>query len=84
MNRRKKQDPQVAVDAWNAKYPVGTEVEFQSYKPDGPVDRYKTSTEAEVLSGHTAVVWLTGKSGCVCLDHCKAVAVPQAQGVAHA
>ncbi|WP_256701045.1 hypothetical protein [Caballeronia sordidicola] len=31
---------------------------------------YVTRTPAEVLSGHTAVVWLDGKSGCVAVSHC--------------
>ena len=28
-----------------------------------------TRSHAEVLSGHTAVVWITGCVGCVCLSH---------------
>ncbi len=29
------------------------------------------ATEAQVLGGHTAVVWLAGVSGCVALSHCE-------------
>ncbi|MGV2904634.1 hypothetical protein [Achromobacter sp. AGC25] len=36
---------------------------------------FKTKTEAEVLSGHTAVVWLEGKRGCVAVSHCTPVPV---------
>ena len=32
---------------------------------------FTTRTGASVLSGHTCVVWLNGKSGCVTVDACK-------------
>lgn len=59
--------------AWNAKNPIGTMVSYESVIGMGETHRARTRTEAQVLSGHTAVVWLGGKSDCVCLDHCTVV-----------
>lgn len=60
---------QAEVDAFNARLPVGGEVDYFEYE-GAPVKRFKTRTEAQILSGHTAVVWLAGKAGCVCVSHC--------------
>ncbi|QGZ56704.1 hypothetical protein [Paraburkholderia acidiphila] len=60
-------------DAFNHRVKVGQFVDYRSHLPDGPITRYRTRTEASVLSGHTAVVWLEGKSGCVCVSHCAPV-----------
>jgi hypothetical protein len=55
---------------WNAKYPIGTEVEYHPVI-GGPEHRVRrTRSAAAVLSGHTAVVWLGSESGCVALDAC--------------
>lgn len=67
--------PEMAVVEWNAKIAVGDEVEYRSY-PDSEPEVFKTRTPAEVLSGHTAVVWLEGKAGCVCVDACRKVESP--------
>lgn len=67
-----------AVDAFNKKFPVGTEVLYRS-SPGGPVLRTKTRSEAEVLSGHTAVVWVDYVSGCVALDAVAAIDEPAAE-----
>jgi hypothetical protein len=62
-------------DDWNARYPIGTQVQYH-FVIDGPEYRLRTTrTEARILSGHTAVVWLDGESGCVCLEACKAIHV---------
>lgn len=65
---------------WNDKYPVGTLVkyfpvigEYQHYKV------YPTLTPAELLSGHTPVLWLKGKGGCVALEACEPVDQPEAE-----
>lgn len=71
---------QAEVDAFNAQTPLGSEVDFFDYE-GAPLKRYKTRTEAQILSGHTAVVWLEGKAGCVCVSHCIPV---QAEAEAHA
>ncbi|MBU9380678.1 hypothetical protein [Burkholderia gladioli] len=70
MNRRP--NPQKAIDAWNARVSVGAAVQYVEVRGDAP-KIFTTATPAQVLSGHTAVVWLNGKSGCVVLDHCTPV-----------
>ena len=60
---------QAEVEAFNARVPLGAEVDYFEYE-GAPLVRHKTRTEAQILSGHTAVVWLAGKSGCVCTSHC--------------
>ena len=55
-------------DQFNQAYPVGTEVEYHPVIGE-PAHRVRTTrTPAQVLSGHTAVVWLNDESGCVALD----------------
>lgn len=55
---------------FNANVAIGDIVEYTDH-PGAEMKMYRTRTEAEILSGHTAVVWLDGKSGCVCISHCK-------------
>ncbi len=54
------------VDAFNKKNPVGTSVTV--VKDRGEKVETRVKYPAEVLSGHTPVVWLEGISGCYCLD----------------
>lgn len=70
---KKRPDPAKKVAAWNARVKLGDMVEYRSY-PEAPPQRFRTRTAAQVLSGHTAVVWLEGKAGCVCCDACRPVA----------
>jgi hypothetical protein len=53
-------------DAWNAAHPVGCDVTLK--KDSGELLRTKTRSKAEVLSGHSAVIWLDGVRGCYLLD----------------
>lgn len=69
----RKPNPQAQADAWNTKVAVGDEVDYREW-PEADPQRFKTRTAAEVLSGHTSVVWLAGKSGCVCTEACTPVA----------
>ena len=69
----KRPDPVWEANTFNAAVKVGQRVRYQSIKGEGPSIEYKTRTPAEVLSGHTAVVWLEGKSGCVAVSHCTPV-----------
>lgn len=62
---------QAQCDRWNAKVNIGASVEYESVKNDGNWKPHRTRSEAFVLSGHTAVLFLTDKSGCVALDHCR-------------
>lgn len=58
-----------AVEAWNGVHPVGTEVVYWPGVRAGCGIVGVTSTEAVLLGGHTAVVWLSGVSGCIALSH---------------
>ncbi|MCP4619955.1 MAG: hypothetical protein GY844_26395 [Bradyrhizobium sp.] len=57
---------QKQVDDFNARYPVGQQVSVRKDGGDGVVTT--TRARAEVLSGHSAVIWLDGISGCYLLD----------------
>jgi hypothetical protein len=59
------------VDRWNAEHAVGTPVEL--LKDSGEKVRTVTRSEAEVLEGHSAVIWLKGVAGCYLLDRVTAV-----------
>lgn len=61
-------------DTWNAANPEGTTVSYEEIRGQGETFRGKSICEAQVLSGHSAVIWLEGKRGCVMLSHCTAVA----------
>ena len=61
---------QKKVEAWNTRVQVGDMVEYRGH-PGAEPKTFKTRTAAELLSGHTAVVWLEGKSGCVAVDACR-------------
>lgn len=67
---------QAAVDAWNARVPVGTPVRYwtgaREHFGDAPPDEGKTShtsSEAWLLGGHTPVVRVYGESACIALTH---------------
>jgi len=68
----KRPNPAKEVADWNARVKVGDTVEYAEVKGD-PAGRYEVRTPAEVLMGHTAVVWLKGKRGCVAISHCRPV-----------
>jgi len=57
---------QSKVDAFNQRNPVGTPVTV--VKDLGEKIETTVRFPAEVLSGHTPVVWLYGISGCYCLN----------------
>lgn len=63
-------------DTWNAANPEGTTVSYEEIRGQGETFRGKSICEAQVLSGHSAVIWLEGKRGCVMLSHCTAVPAP--------
>ncbi len=60
-------------DAFNAANPVGSRVLLQKDNAPKPVET-KTRSVAQVLSGHTAVIWLEGVTGCYLLDRVTPVA----------
>jgi len=53
-------------DEFNARYPVGQSVTVRM--DDGSGRSTTTRSEAQVLSGHSAVIWLDGIAGCYLLD----------------
>lgn len=57
---------QAAVNDWNEKYPVGTPVRVM--RDMGDTLTTKTSSEAWLLGGHTAVIQVEGISGSYALD----------------
>jgi len=58
---------------WNEKNPPGTTVDYESTRGSGKTQRAETKGEAFV-SGCEAVVFISGVSGYVSVEHCKAVA----------
>jgi hypothetical protein len=64
---------QAQCDAFNALHPVGTRVTLKKDFVREPFET-RTRSEAQVLSGHSAVIWLDGVTGCYALD---CVTVPQ-------
>jgi hypothetical protein len=58
--------PQADVDSWNANVAVGGKVTYR--RDNGAEIQTRTRSRAQVLSNHTAVVWLDGITGCVALD----------------
>ncbi len=62
---------QNVVDEFNRSHPIGTTVVFWPADRSGPGRSGVTRTEAWLLGGHTPVVKITGKPGCVALSHVK-------------
>ncbi len=79
MNKLNTKRQQAAVDAWNAKHPIGTSVKYwrgargraEAASEVGPM-----SSPAELLGGHTPVVWIEGCSGAIALSHVEAIDEP--------
>jgi len=57
---------QAKCDSFNAQHALGCAVDL--LKDNGQVLRTVTRSKAEVLSSHTAVIWVKGVSGCYDLD----------------
>lgn len=64
-------DPVAEAAEWNRHVKVGDEVEYRELLDLDPPQLFTTRSEAAVLNGHTAVVWLNGILGCVALSHCR-------------
>lgn len=57
-------------DKFNELNPVGTRVNYWRGLMEGtPSGTGETTHPAQLLSGHTAVVWIKGCSGCIGLTH---------------
>lgn len=57
---------QAVCDKFNAAHQVGAAVSVEL--DSGEVRETVTTSEAQVLSGHSAVIWLAGINGCYDLD----------------
>ena len=57
---------QAACDKFNAANEVGVPVSVRL--DSGEIRETITTSEAQVLSGHSAVIWLEGVSGCYLLE----------------
>lgn len=77
MKRSSPAKEQAKVDAWNAANKSGADVAYR--RDNGKAILTKTRTEAQVLSGHTAVIWLEGISGCVDLMRVNAIEVAEVE-----
>ena len=64
---------QAICDKFNVSYPVGTDVLL---KKDGHDELFPTKTRstAQVLCGHSAIIWLENVSGCYLFDRVSPVA----------
>ncbi len=58
-------------DKWNERYPVGQAVTVR--RDGGDIMTTKMRSEAQLLSGHSAVIWLEGISGCYLLSRVTAL-----------
>lgn len=63
-----RRSPEEAVSEFNRRFPVGSEVMLKKDFEDVPV-RTRTRSEAFVMCGHSAVVFLEGVSGCYLTTH---------------
>lgn len=71
--RRPSTQEQERVKAFNQAHPIGSRVRYWTGLREGPGEISTTTTEAQLLSGHTAVVWLEGARGCIALSHIEPV-----------
>ena len=67
--------PEALAHKWNRRFSVGTRVRYWTGRREGLGKISTTLTEAQVIGGHTAVVWLENQTGCVALSHVE----PEAQ-----
>lgn len=65
-SKKSTQDLQDECDLFNTQYDVGTPGIL--HKDDGTRFPTATRSPAQVLSGHTAVIWVTAVAGCYALD----------------
>jgi hypothetical protein len=61
--------PKALARKFNQRFPIGTRVRYWIGRREGSGQVSATRTEAQVLGGHTAVVWVEGRSECFALSH---------------
>ena len=69
---------QTTADKWNARYPPRTKVTVTD--DSGHKTATKTSSWAQVLGGHTVVVWVDGITGCYNLERVHAALINEDVG----
>jgi hypothetical protein len=57
------------VKFFNDAYPVGTPIEYWPGAREGEGKKSVTSSAAQLLGGHTPVVWVEGHAACISLTH---------------
>lgn len=72
MRRQNLRKLQTECDKFNVAHKIGSDVFVKLDGADEPF-RTKTRSDAQILSGHSAVVWLDNVSGCYLLDRVTAV-----------
>ena len=60
---------QKQVDSFNKKASIGATVRYWTGLREGDGVESKTRTEAQILQGHTPVVWVEGHGACIALTH---------------
>jgi hypothetical protein len=66
----------LSIEGFNHAVKIGDAV---TYRNDfGQLTTTRTRSEAQLLSGHTAVVWIEGRSGCVALE--RVTPIPSGEG----
>ena len=61
--------PEALCHKWNQRFPVGTRVRYWTGPRDGRGKVSTTRSEAQVLGGHSAAIWVEGESSCIALSH---------------
>lgn len=69
---------QVEANGFNERFPIGTPVRYWTGVREGEGKVSKTRTEAQVLGGHTAVVWVEDEASCIALTHVRVLADAEA------
>lgn len=70
---RNKQDAQEVVIEFNRDHMIGTHVQYWTGVREGRGKFSTTRSVAELLSGHTPVVWVAGHAACIALTHVEPV-----------
>lgn len=68
MNKPNPRHLQERCEQFNARHACFTPVRYHSVIGEGPGISTRTRSAAYILSGHTAVIFVEGVSGCVALD----------------
>jgi hypothetical protein len=71
-------DSQAVVDHWNEQHPVGTSVRYWTGDRQGDGKVSRTRSRADLLGGHTAVVWVEGHGACIALSHIRVLTEAEA------